>query len=595
MTSPAFGPSLHDTGVDFRLWAPLKEEVLLQIEDRQPLPMQRGDDGWHRLRVEGVGAGTRYRFHIGDLAVPDPGSRFQPEDVHGPSEVIDTRFNWKTVDWQGRPWEETVIYELHLGTFTPEGTYRGAMGRLDHLASLGVTAIQLMPLSDFRGPWNWGYDGVLPYAPDSSYGRPEELAELIDAAHARGIQVFIDVVYNHLGPDGNYLPVYAPIFTEKHKSTWGEGINYDGEGSQAVREWAIGNALYWITDFRADGLRFDAVHAIEDDSKEHLLTEMARRLRAAAPDRHVHLIVENEENNPALLEREADGQPSLYTAQWNDDIHHVLHVASTGEDFGYYADFAEGLPQIGRALAEGFVYQGEVMPYRGSERGGASAHLPPTAFISFIQNHDQVGNRAWGDRIFEVASPQATAALAAVYLLAPQIPMIFMGEEWQASTPFPFFCQFDDELNEKVRQGRRKELARLPGFDEESAKSTPDPVADTTFYSAKLNWEERNLPEQAAALALYQTLIGLRHTEIVPRLKGIGGRAAQFSVEGGLLRVEWWLGDGSLLSLFANLSAEDVMVKERPQGDPLWSNEGVTEGRMGAWAVQWTLTPVASV
>lgn len=384
----SFGPLLlSNDHVLFRLWAPLQENVALKIEGAQQREKQAVGDGWHYCKVTGAGAGTLYSFAMpSGQEVPDPGSRFQPRDVHGPSEVIDlSAHQWNCRNWQGRPWEEIVLYELHLGAFTQEGGFRAAIERLDHLKQLGVTGLQIMPISDFPGGYNWGSDGVLPYAPDSSYGRPEDFMALVDAAHARGICVFLDVVYNHFGPEGNYMPTYAPLFTEHHKTPWGNGINYDGEGSRPVREFAIENAIYWITQFQLDGLRLDAVHAINDNSREHLLHELARRIREAVPARHVHLIVENEDNNSDLLRRDESGRAPLFTAQWNDDVHHVLHVAATGETFGYYADYVVGdRVNLGRALAEGFVFQGEHMPDRGKERGKPSADLPPTAFILLI-------------------------------------------------------------------------------------------------------------------------------------------------------------------------------------------------------------------
>ncbi|MDB5615643.1 MAG: treZ, partial [Devosia sp.] len=441
----SFAPILLGEAVVFRLWAPLYERVLLKLENAEPVEMQPAAEGWHQCEVRGAGPGTLYKF-IGpdDVEFPDSASLFQPQDVHGPSEVIDLQSNpWRADTWKGRPWEEMVIYEMHIGTFTSEGSFLSAIDRLDHLAQLGVTAIQIMPLSDFRGAFNWGYDGVMPYAPDSSYGRPEDLMALVDAAHERGISVFLDVVYNHFGPDGNHMANYAPLFTDKHQSPWGQGINFDGEGAKWVREFVVQNAIYWMTQFRIDGLRLDAVHAIVDDSEEHILHELARRVKAAAADRAVHLIVENEENDSDLLRRDEDGSPPLFTAQWNDDLHHVLHVAATGETFGYYADYDEYTKKLARSLAQGFVFQGEQMPYSGKRRGKPSAELPPTAFISFIQNHDQIGNRALGDRMIAYRSETELKAIAAVCMIAPAIPMLFMGEEWGAPEPFPYFCDFN--------------------------------------------------------------------------------------------------------------------------------------------------------
>lgn len=585
-----FGPVFTASGMLFRLWAPRQQAVSLRIGDVAPVPMAAGVDGWFSVNIDGAGDGTAYKFVLEDgLEVPDPASRFQPDGPHGPSEVVDPKsYVWRSTGWAGLAWEEAVVYELHVGTFTQEGTFRAVIDRLDHLQSLGVTALQLMPVNDFPGERGWGYDGVLPYAPHGSYGRPEDLKALIDAAHERGICVFLDVIYNHFGPDGNYLPSYAPLFTDKHKSPWGQGINYDGEGSQFIREFVIQNALYWLQEFRVDGLRFDAVHAIVDDSREHLLKEMARRIRSEISGRHIHLIVENEDNNSALLFRNNYGKPELYTAQWNDDMHHVMHVAASGEDFGYYADYADDPAKIGRGLAEGFVFQGEHMPYRGAARGQPSAALPPTAFISFIQNHDQIGNRAFGDRLNETASPEAIEAMASIYLLAPQIPMLFMGEEWDARQPFPYFCDFNDELNEIVRKGRREELSRLPGFDDDVA-DVPDPTRRETFLSAKLDWQDVEKEAGAARLALYRDLLEVRRQEIIPRLSSIVSAGGAHSVEGKLVAVSWSLVDGTSLRLLANVGAEELRHGEALQGRVIWNQGRFADGILAPWSVIWSI------
>ena len=443
-----FGAETRPNGaVLFRLWAPAQQRVLLIIEGLDDaLPMKALAEGWHEIETDAAAPGTQYRFELADgMRVPDPASRHQPQDVHGPSEVIDpATYEWQDGSWKGRPWHEAVLYELHVGTFTAEGTFRASIAHLDHLVDLGVTAIELMPIGDFPGKRNWGYDGVLLFAPDASYGRPEGLKALVDAAHARGLMIFLDVVYNHFGPDGNYLPTYAPqVFTDRHKTPWGAAINYDGPNSRPVRELVIHNALYWLEEFHLDGLRLDAIHAIIDDSPKHLLTELAERVRhAVGTERHVHLVLENEENEAHWLARAPDGRTPAYTAQWNDDVHHGLHTAATGEQAGYYAEYRGDTKKLARALAEGFCFQGEMMEYRGDARGEPSAHLPASAFVAFIQNHDQVGNRAFGDRLTATTPAEAVRAVAAVYLLAPQIPMLFMGEEWAAAQPFPFFCDF---------------------------------------------------------------------------------------------------------------------------------------------------------
>lgn len=555
MTDYLFGPVIQDDGVLFRLWAPHCKSVTLEIDGAPSKDMDRQADGVFDLKVTGARPGTRYRFRLPDgLIVPDPASRHQPEDVFGPSEVVDLSTQ-RTRDaiWRGRPWADMVIYELHVGTFTDEGTLRAAIDRLDHLGNLGITAIQLMPIADFPGRWNWGYDGVMPYAPDSRYGRPEDLALLVQAAHQRGISVFLDVVYNHFGPSGNFMPAYAPLFSPHHQTPWGDGINFDDAQSEMVRAFLIENALFWIGEFHVDGLRLDAVHAIRDDSEPHFLHELAARVRERFADRHIHLIVENEENDPLLLER---GQPKTDTfdAQWNDDVHHALHVATTGETFGYYADYRDAGAALAKALAEGFVYQGDVMPYRGERRGRPSAHLPPSALVSFLHNHDQIGNRAQGDRVMAALPEQALAFAVSLMLLSPQIPMLFMGEEWCSQKPFPYFCDFDEELNAAVRDGRRNELSKLPGFDGEHVL---DPTSLETFRSAILDWEQAGSEHGSTWIERYRQLIALRRERVVPLLARMrqGGR---YAAENGVIRVEWPLEDGRHYILVANPTSHAV-------------------------------------
>jgi maltooligosyltrehalose trehalohydrolase len=588
--SMRFGTELTREGVRFRLWAPKHDRIALCIEGRaQPFAMTLGHDGWHELHVDGVGPGTLYGFELPDgLRVPDPASRFQPRDVHGPSEVIDPEaYAWRESEWMGRPWEECVLYELHVGAFTTEGTFRAAAARLDELAQLGITAIELMPIADFPGGRNWGYDGVLPFAPDASYGRPEDLKALVDAAHARRMMVFLDVVYNHFGPDGNYLGAYAPIFTERHQTPWGAAIDYRNE---TVRQLVIANALTWTQEYRFDGLRLDAVHAIADDSPLHILDELAARVRAAAGDRHVHLVLENEHNEASRLTRNADGRPGSYTAQWNDDMHHVLHVAATGERTGYYEDYVGDTDKLGRALAHGFAFQGEMMNYRGAPRGEPSAALPPTAFVAFIQNHDQVGNRAFGERLSALAPVEAARAVAATYLLCPQIPMLFMGEDWAAAQNFPFFCDFAGELAEAVRHGRRAEFARFPEFQDPAQRDRiPDPTAEATFLSAKLRWDQANSGAHAEWRAWYRRVLAVRHAEIIPRLVGIRGSAGHYDIVApGCVLVRWTMGDGTKLWLAANLKADAQPEVPMPAGRAIWAEGSIGPSRLGPWAVRWT-------
>ncbi len=592
-----YGAELQPGGdVRFRLWAPAAEHIEVALQGLQhPLAMEPVGGGWHELVTGEATSGSRYQFRLPDgTRVPDPASRFQPEDVHGPSEVMDpASFSWNDDAWENRPWSEAVLYELHIGTFTEAGTFQAAIGKLDHLVELGVTGIEIMPVAEFPGRWNWGYDGVLLYAPDASYGRPDDLKALVQAAHQRGLMVLLDVVYNHFGPDGNYIPKYAPqLFTNRHKTPWGDAVNYDSAGSPAVRDFIIHNALYWLEEFHFDGLRLDAVHAIKDDGEKHLLEELVERVRAARGKRSVHLILENEDNQVRRLRRNADGEPTQYTAQWNDDLHHVLHTAATLESNGYYKEFVGDTYKLGRALAEGFAFQGEVMGFRGGERGEPSSELPPTAFIAFMQNHDQIGNRAFGERINAIASPEAVHAIAAVYLLLPQIPMLFMGEEWGSSQPFPFFCDFQGELGDLVRKGRREELKHFPEFkDPEKRERIPDPQSENTFRSGKLDWSQRGQAVHAEWLDWYRRILAVRREKIQPLIQGISGYAGTYRVlQTGAVSVRWQVGGGRELALNANLSDRSVSGFGPLQGDPIWK-EGPAhvQDLMRPWSVSWTL------
>jgi maltooligosyltrehalose trehalohydrolase len=589
--------ALADGGARFRLWAPGVSQVELCVlgnagERREAMLPEA--DGWFALDYDSVPIGSRYCFRLPDgLKVPDPASRFQPQDVHGPSELIAPEaYEWRDDAWRGRPWEETVLYELHVGSFTPEGTFAGVQRRLDYLAGLGVTAIELMPVSDFPGARNWGYDGVLPYAPDSHYGRPEDLKALIDAAHARGLMVFLDVVYNHFGPEGNYLHVYAgQFFTERHHTPWGAAINFDGEGSRTVRDFFIHNALYWLEEYHIDGLRFDAVHAIIDDSAPDILEELADVVQAGpGKERHIHLVLENDHNEAHYLRRDG-GEAHRYVAQWNDDIHHALHVVLTGEHEGYYADYADAPARhLGRCLAEGFAYQGDASRYRdGAPRGEPSAHLPPTAFVSFLQNHDQIGNRAFGDRIATLAGPEALRAVYAILLLAPSPPLLFMGEEWGTRVPFPFFCDFGPDLAAAVTRGRREEFARFPAFSDSAVRQRiPDPNEPATFGAAALDWSNTGSAESESWLGYVRELLGLRQREIVPRLAGMPGGRAVFSVMGDRgLQVSWSLNDGSELVLQANLGAAPLSGANMPKGEQLFATVSARSAVLPPWSVYW--------
>ena len=592
-----FGAELKRDGtVRFRLWAPSHHSIQLALDgDSKVLPMQPAGQGWHEVVTARAGRGSHYKFVLPDgLRVPDPASRFQPHDVHGFSEVIDpAAYAWRDSSWNGRPWERTVLYELHIGAFTAPGTFLSAIEKLEHLVALGITAIEIMPVGDFPGRRNWGYDGVLPYAPDSSYGRPEHFKSLIDAAHQRGLMVLLDVVYNHFGPEGAYLHTIAPeTFTDRRTTPWGAAINMDGAAARTVRDYFIHNALYWIDEFHLDGLRLDAVHAIADDSSKHFLEELASRVRAAAPDRHIHLVLENEANEARRLVRGGEAGHEWYTAQWNDDVHHALHAAATGERDGYYQDYEGDTAKLGRALAEGFAFQGELMPYRGRARGEPSANLPPSAFIAFIQNHDQVGNRAFGDRLSALAPANAVRAIAATYLLLPQIPMLFMGEEWAADQPFPFFGDFGHELADAVCKGRREEFARFPEFaDAARREMIPDPMAEETFTSAKLRWQDIRQRSHAEWLEWYRRILRVRHAELDSRLIRIraGGRYEVIADRAVLVRWVFSEPDEQLV-LAANLSPAPANGFPAVSGCVLWrEGDCGDDGAFGPFAVRWSI------
>ena len=531
-------------------------------------------DGWYAVTTRAARAGSRYRYIVDGRGVPDPAARFQPDDVHGASEVVDPEaYEWQDGAWRGRKWEEIVLYELHVGAFSESGDFAGVARHLDHLAALGVTAIELMPLASFAGRRNWGYDGVLQFAPAPCYGRPEDLKRLVDICHRSGFAVFLDVVYNHFGPEGNYLGLYAPdFFTERHQTPWGAAIDFS---VAQVRRFYIENALYWLEEFNFDGLRLDAVHAILDDSPRHILAEIAAAVDAhIRPHRPVHLVLENDRNEAWPLVRGGGG--AHYVAQWNDDLHHALHVLATGERGGYYADYADRpVEQLGRALTEGFVYQGQPSAYRkGERRGEPSAHLPPTAFVAFTQNHDQVGNTPAGTRLAHVADEALVRLAAAIVILSPQIPLLFMGEEWGTARPFPYFCDFGEELGAKVREGRKREFAGFAGFHDE----LPDPCAEETLRAAKLDWEARDEPAHKRWLDWYRTLLSIRRRELVPLLDGAPGGAARYATIGSnALQVTWRLGGGAEWQLHANFGETNEMLREPPRGRLVFATERVDE------------------
>ncbi|WP_460125331.1 malto-oligosyltrehalose trehalohydrolase [Pseudomonas sp. S2_C03] len=533
----------------FALWAPDAFFVSVELENGQSLPLLPQADGWFVIKTR-CKAGTRYRFNIdGEISVPDPASRAQDGDITGHSIVVDPlAHEWQNTHWLGRPWNEAVIYELHVGAL---GGFSGVEEHLARLVDLGITAIELMPIAQFPGDRNWGYDGVLPYAPQASYGTPEKLKHLIDTAHGHGLAVILDVVYNHFGPDGNYLHRYAKGFFNEDKHTpWGAAIDFR---RREVRDFFIDNALMWLLEYRFDGLRFDAVHAIESPD---FLQELAQQVREHVdPARHVWLTVENEHNQASLLERG-------YNAQWNDDGHNALHVLLTGETDAYYADYADHpTEQLARCLSQGFVFQGHINRH-GEARGESSGHLPPSAFVLFLQNHDQIGNRAFGERLHQLAHPDALKAATALLLLSPMIPLMFMGDEFAAEQPFLFFTSHHGELAKLVREGRRNEFAAFSAFaDPHKREQIPDPNAPQTFEASRPRMTD--VPPSDIQL-LYRRLLGLRREHLMQHLPGTQALGADVLAPGAV-SARWRLGNGSLLRIDLNLS--DRPVVHTPQAD----------------------------
>jgi malto-oligosyltrehalose trehalohydrolase len=529
---PAWGAIPTPDGTRFRVWAPGAGTLDLVLPEGARA-MEAEGDGWWSLTADAP-PGTEYAYRLPDgMEVPDPASRLQAGDVHGRSVVASDAYDWQH-ERPERPWHEAVIYELHVGTFTPEGTYRAAIDKLGHLRDLGVTAIDVLPLAQFAGARGWGYDGVLLYAPHNAYGTPDDLRAFVDAAHGHGIMVMLDVVYNHFGPDGNYLATLAPpYFDDDAQTPWGAAIDY---GRDPVRRFAIENATYWIESFRFDGLRFDAIDFIRDDSDPELLVEMAREIRAVLPG--AWLMTEDNRNVTHLHERAEDGSAPIMDGEWNDDWHNAAHVVATDEDEGYYADFADDpTGWLARACATGFAYQGE------KGRGRPSGHLPPVAMVNFLQNHDQVGNRALGERLTRLTPMARLEALQAMLLLSPQIPMLFMGEEWNATEPFLFFADFEGDLATAVTEGRRREFSDFVSFSD----AVPDPIDPATFERSKVNWARLEQGDHQEALARTRDLIALRRKRVVPLLDGVGGDAGrQLDAPRNCIATDWHLNGGLL-------------------------------------------------
>ena len=588
-----FGAVCTANGATFRLFAPAAKQVTVVVRNgvdgERSMALTARGGGWFEGVDAAAHAGDRYGFRIDDdpTLIPDPASRFQPEGVHGASELIDpTALAPALTGWRGRPWNEIVFYELHVGSFTPAGTYAGAIERLDDLVDLGVTAVELMPLSQWPGERNWGYDGVLPYAPVARYGRPEDLVNFIDEAHRRGLAVFLDVVYNHFGPEGNYLHGFAPaFFTERYQTPWGAAIDYSADD---VRAFVIENARWWLEAYGFDGLRLDATQMIFDERSPGVLDELRAAIAAWTPaGRHIALVVENDHNDVRLLD-------AGYDAQWNDDFHHALHVLTTGEDGGYYRDYADRPAWLmGRTLTKGYGYQGEASPFRdGAPRGARSDDQPLGKFVDFLQNHDQIGNRAFGERLAMIAPLEAVRAAAAVLLLSPSRPLLFMGEEWAASTPFLFFCDFEPELARLVTEGRRREFAGFPEFaDPHKREQIPDPSARSTFERSVLRWDERGAEPHRSMLAHYRALLALRRTEIVPRIGDLNARDASLTERGTTgIEATWTLPGGQTLRLEANLAAAACTgFSAVAPGRCIYGDPSYSDGTAPAWSVRWSI------
>jgi maltooligosyltrehalose trehalohydrolase len=519
------GATCLDGGeVAFRVWAPQAAGLSVRLlgERSRTVPLRAQGDGYFAGTAT-ARAGERYLYRFADGSErPDPASRFQPQGVHGPSEIVDPRaFSWRDGAWRGLPLEEYVIYELHVGIFTAEGTFAAAIARLDYLADLGVTAVELMPVAQFPGERNWGYDGACPFAPQNSYGGPEGLKRLVDACHRRGLAVILDVVYNHLGPEGNYLGCFGPYFTDRYRTPWGEAVNFDGPESDAVRHFFVSNALYWVSEYHLDALRLDAIHGIFDFSARHILQEIAEAVHGQARrlGREVQVIAESSLNDARTVTAPGFGGFGL-DAQWNDDFHHALHTLLTGERDGYYVDFGE-FSQLVKAFREGFVYSGEYSRYRRRRHGSSSATIEPGKFVAFAQNHDQVGNRMIGERLGHCVTPEQLKLAAGTVLLSPCLPLLFMGEEYGESAPFPYFIHHGDpQLVEAVRRGRQEEFAAFAWQGE-----IPDPQAEATFLAAKIDPQRRHEGRHAALFALYRELLRLRRT--LPPLRRLSREATE--------------------------------------------------------------------
>jgi maltooligosyltrehalose trehalohydrolase len=575
------GAQVETGGVRFRVWAPKRARVDVVLEESgRSFPLMKDEAGYFSGLVPIATAGMLYRYRLdnGD-AYPDPCSRYQPRGPHGPSLIVDpSTYAWRYPDWQGVRMQGQVIYELHVGTFTPEGTLDATIGQLDELKDCGVTVIELMPLAEFPGRWNWGYDGVDLFAPAHVYGDPDALKRFVDAAHERGLGVILDVVYNHFGPDGNYLPAFSDLYlTDRHPNEWGQAINFDGQGSGPVREFFIQNACYWITEFKLDGLRLDAVHAIYDDSPVHVLAELSRQARVAAGARSIVLIAECESQLITTIQSIEDGGWGL-DGVWSDDFHHISRVALTGRGQAYYSDYRGTAQELLSVIKRGFVYQGQRYQWQKKPRGTVVKNEPASGFVFYLQNHDQVANHLHGDRIHALASHARYRAIAALLLLAPETPMLFMGQEFGASNPFLFFADHHSDLAAKVYEGRKKFLAEFPEYaTPEAQAAVPDPADEATFQRSCLDLSERR--RNAPIYRLHKDLLRLRRDDaILTRQDRRSLDGATLSPQALVLRYMGPADDDRLLVV--NLGPD---LNFMPAPEPL-----LAPVRDGSWTLQWS-------
>ena len=572
-----FGANTTDGGVAYRFWAPGQTGVEVQVKGREGaeriLPMTRDEEGYHQvLDAEGQ-AGDRYACKLADGSLmPDPATRSQPEGVHGYSEVVDPgTYAWKDTGWERPVFRDLVLYELHVGTFTGEGTFLSAIGRLAELRELGINAIEIMPVADFAGSRNWGYDGVCLYAPAHAYGRPDDLRALVDAAHAHGIAVILDVVYNHVGPDGSSLEAFSPAYFDADRLTpWGKTFNFDGPGSAAVREYFASNPLYWMNEFHVDGFRLDATHAMSDRSRRHILTEIAARIHSLGG----YVIAEDERNSARLIEPEETGGYGL-DAVWADDFHHSVRVGQTREQHAYLQNFSGTLEETTDTLKHGWRFRGQLLAPGMTARGTEVSHIGPASLIHCISNHDQSGNRAFGERVSAIIPLDSYRAISMLLCLSPYTPMLFMGQEWAAKTPFLFFTDHHPELGRQVTEGRRHEFAAFPEFnDPATLNDIPDPQCEGSFLRSKLDWEETRLPAHAGVLALYRDCLALRRSRAVFRPLGRAGWDVGI-VQHGVGYIRYDEPGSSYLVLFHLWPEEDLVELELeklpwPQAGSRW-------------------------